>query len=45
MRPSAADYCEGRPMTPLLYRVGQFCARRRLLVLGVWLVLAVGLGV
>ncbi len=32
-------------MTPLLYRIGQFCARRRLLVLGVWLVLAAGLGV
>ena len=32
-------------MTALLYRIGQFCARRRLLVLGVWLVLAAGLGV
>ena len=28
-------------MTPLLYRLGQFCARRSLLVLGVWVVIAV----
>ena len=29
-------------MTPLLYSIGQFCARRRLLVLGVWLLVASG---
>ena len=28
-------------MTPLLYRLGQFCARRSLLVLGVWVAIAV----
>ncbi len=32
-------------MTPFLYRLGQACARRRLLVLGLWLVVAVALGV
>ncbi len=31
-------------MTPLLYAIGQFCARRRLLVLGAWLLIAVGVG-
>ena len=28
-------------MTPLLYRLGQFCARRSVLVLVVWVVVAV----
>ncbi len=32
-------------MTPLLYKIGHFSARRRLLVLGAWLLLAAGLGV
>ena len=31
-------------MTPLLYRIGALCVRRRLLVVGAWLLLAVGLG-
>ncbi len=31
-------------MTALLYRLGHLCARRRLLVLGLWLIVAVGLG-
>jgi RND superfamily putative drug exporter len=31
-------------MTPLLYRLGQICARHRLLVLGTWLAVAVALG-
>jgi RND superfamily putative drug exporter len=31
-------------MTPFLYRLGQACAQRRLLVLGVWLAVAVALG-
>ncbi len=30
-------------MTPFLYRIGQFCVRRRAVVLGVWLLVAVGL--
>lgn len=32
-------------MTPLLYRIGKLCVRRRLLVLGSWLLLVLGLGV
>lgn len=32
-------------MTGFLYRLGGFCARRRLIVLGAWLVVAVALGV
>ncbi len=32
-------------MTPFLYALGRFCARRRLVVLGLWLVVAVALGV
>jgi putative drug exporter of the RND superfamily len=31
-------------MTPFLYRLGQACARRRLVVLGAWLVVALVLG-
>ncbi|HZV72342.1 MAG TPA: MMPL family transporter [Conexibacter sp.] len=31
-------------MTPFLYRLGQLCARRRLVVLGLWLVVAIVLG-
>ncbi len=31
-------------MTPLLYKIGHLSARRRLLVLGAWLLLAAGLG-
>ncbi len=30
-------------MTPFLYRIGQLCVRRRAVVLGVWLLVAVGL--
>ena len=32
-------------MTPILYRIGQFCVRHRLLVVGLWLLLAVGIGI
>ncbi|HEV7774072.1 MAG TPA: MMPL family transporter [Conexibacter sp.] len=31
-------------MTPFLYALGRFCARRRLVVLGLWLVVAIVLG-
>ncbi len=30
-------------MTGVLYRIGQFCARRRFIVLGVWVVITIGL--
>ena len=30
-------------MTGVLYRLGKLCARRRFVVLGVWLVVAIGL--
>src|SRR6476660_7244540 len=34
---------EGQPLTRALYRVGQVCVRHRFIVIGVWLVVAVGL--
>ncbi len=34
---------EGQPLTRALYRVGQACVRHRFIVIGVWLVVAVGM--